>query len=155
MQNLKNMTSVSSSSSSPLDHDQNKNSLVYYYSTTADYPLASSSRLFPTSGIETSYPYDAWILAGGRLFRAHAHILGAHSPYLKASIRALGEARLLLPHIPSAGFSAILSYMYTGRLSLAQAPLYEVSPRGLFLCPPFVLCSHSQMKLNISCIVRK
>lgn len=72
--------------------------------------------------------YDAWVLAGGRLFRAHGSVLASHSAYLRAAVGGEREARLLLPHVPPAGFAAILAYMYTGRLPLTPATLYEASP---------------------------
>lgn len=76
--------------------------------------------------------YDAWVLAGGRLFRAHTSVLASHSGYLRAAaVGAAGggerDIRLLLPHVPPAGFAAILTYMYTGRLPLTPSTLYEVS----------------------------
>ena len=76
--------------------------------------------------METQHPFDAWILAGGRLFRAHTSVLCAHSPYLRAAVANLGESKLLLPHVPASGFSAVLSFMYTGRLNFSQATVYEV-----------------------------
>ena len=94
-------------------------------------PLSTSAQAqFSMMPLEQQ-PYDAWVLAGVRLFRAHASVLSAHSPYLRASINALGAARLLLPHVPAAGFSVILSYMYTGRLDIAKVPIYEVSSINL------------------------
>ncbi|KAL7645195.1 UNVERIFIED_CONTAM: hypothetical protein RMT77_003581 [Armadillidium vulgare] len=90
--------------------------------------VAGTSQSLPPAILtpEPSYPYDAWVMAGGRLFRAHSQILGNHSPYLRASINSLREPRLLLPHIPAGGFAAVLSYMYTGRITLTQAPIYEI-----------------------------
>ncbi|XP_069936645.1 B-cell CLL/lymphoma 6 member B protein [Cherax quadricarinatus] len=85
--------------------------------------------------------YDAWVLAGGRLFRAHSSVLAAHSTYLRGA--AVGatvgagssdrDVRLLLPHVPSAGFAAVLTYMYTGRLPLTPSTLYEVLLAGHLL----------------------
>ncbi|XP_050711237.1 mucin-5AC-like [Eriocheir sinensis] len=83
--------------------------------------------------------YDAWVLAGGRLFRAHASVLASHSAYLRGAAvgggvtGARGDVRLLLPHVPPAGFAAILTYMYTGRLPVTPATLYEVLLAGHLL----------------------
>ena len=77
-----------------------------------------------------AHHYDAWVMAGGRLFRAHGSVLACHSPYLRAAAAigcdGAGETRLLLPHVPAQGFAAILAYMYTGRLPITPATLYEV-----------------------------
>ncbi|KAG7177739.1 Zinc finger and BTB domain-containing protein 8B-like [Homarus americanus] len=89
--------------------------------------------------------YDAWVLAGGRLFRAHTSVLASHSAYLRgAAVGAAGgggsssssgqrDVRLLLPHVPPAGFAAVLTYMYTGRLPLTPSTLYEVLLAGHLL----------------------
>ncbi|XP_066951242.1 zinc finger and BTB domain-containing protein 44-like [Macrobrachium rosenbergii] len=88
--------------------------------------------------------YDAWVLAGGRLFRAHGSVLASHSAYLRACVAGTcdGDTRVLLPHVPPAGFAAVLAYMYTGRLPLTPATLYEVLVAGhLLQMPPVVsLC---------------
>ncbi|KAK3849858.1 hypothetical protein Pcinc_043405 [Petrolisthes cinctipes] len=100
--------------------------------------------------IDEDEDYDAWVLAGGRLFRAHSSVLASHSAYLRGAagggaaaggVRAAGggggggggDIRLLLPHVPSAGFAAVLTYMYTGRLPLTPSTLYEVLLAGHLL----------------------
>ena len=93
-------------------------------------PATIQSQASPSS---PQHQYDAWVMAGGRLFRAHGSVLAAHSPYLRAATASLafsdqdGQTRLLLPHVPAQGFAAILAYMYTGRLPITPATLYEVS----------------------------
>ncbi|XP_045598935.1 zinc finger and BTB domain-containing protein 8A.1-A [Procambarus clarkii] len=84
--------------------------------------------------------YDAWVLAGGRLFRAHTSVLSSHSVYLRGAAAGSSststsdrDVRLLLPHVPPAGFAAILTYMYTGRLPLTPSTLYEVLLAGHLL----------------------
>ncbi|XP_068206983.1 B-cell CLL/lymphoma 6 member B protein [Palaemon carinicauda] len=88
--------------------------------------------------------YDAWVLAGGRLFRAHGSVLASHSAYLRACVAGScdGDTRVLLPHVPPAGFAAVLAYMYTGRLPLTPATLYEVLVAGhlLQMQPVVSLC---------------
>lgn len=98
--------------------------------TTAT-PTRPAPPLGPLLSLNEDDDYDAWVLAGGRLFRAHASVLAAHSAYLRGAAvggvaGSRGDVRLLLPHVPPAGFAAILTYMYTGRLPVTPATLYEV-----------------------------
>ncbi|KAK4287765.1 hypothetical protein Pmani_039170 [Petrolisthes manimaculis] len=117
--------------------------------TTGPTPTRPPPPLCPL--IDEDEDYDAWVLAGGRLFRAHSSVLASHSAYLRGAaggggggaavggVRAGGGAggggdiRLLLPHVPSAGFAAVLTYMYTGRLPLTPSTLYEVLLAGHLL----------------------
>ncbi|XP_045128323.1 hypermethylated in cancer 1 protein-like [Portunus trituberculatus] len=101
-------------------------------------PPRPAPPLGPLLSVNEDDDYDAWVLAGGRLFRAHASVLASHSAYLRgAAVGGVtgtrGDVRLLLPHVPPAGFAAILTYMYTGRLPVTPATLYEVLLAGHLL----------------------